>query len=458
MNYRYIFSFLVSGLLLFSTACEEYVDVNESPNNPTSAPLNNIIVAAQVNFAGFLEGEDARLAGIWAQQFSGEDRQYAAYQVYNITTGAFSWFPPYIGTLQQLEIAIEEAEEVGNLSTAGMLKVIKGATFGTLTSLYGDIPFTEALQAPEITDPVYDEQEVVYAGVQAILDDAISDLSSGQGSILTDILGDGDEQAWLEAAHTYKARFYLHVGNYAQAAEQAQLGLSSPANNLVMQHGDVFEGNINLYFDFIVLNRAGYMEANAAFLPRLLDPATDVYRGNEKTDETGRLNFYYVPTEAGYNINTTDEGIFARTAPFTILSYRENQLILAEALLRQSAPDVEGSLEALNDVRAVNEELFPEGTYEAYNLEDFEAGGIANTGQTSAQAALLQEVLEERYATLFGQIEVFNDLRRTDNALGLTPTTGTRFPQRFLYPTEEQTANENAPDLPDLFEPTDVNK
>jgi hypothetical protein len=457
MNYKNIFSFL--ALLLFSTACEDYVDEsNISPNNPTSAPLNNIIVAAQVNFAGFMEGEDARLAGMWAQQFSGEDRQYSAYQVYNITTEAFSWFPPYIGTLQQLEIAIAEAEEVGNRSTAGMLKVMKGATFGTLTSLYGDIPFTEALQAPENSDPVYDEQAVVYAGVQTILDEAIADLSTGQGSILTDILAGGDEEAWLQAAHTFKARFYLHVGDYTQAVEQAQIGLSNPENNLVMQHGDVFGGNINLYFDFLVLNRAGYMEANEAFLPLLLDSTTTVYRGNEKTDETARLNFYYVPTETGYNINTTEEGIFDRDAPFTILSYRENQLILAEALVRQSAPDVEGSLEALNDVRAVNEELFPEGTYEAYDQEDFEAGGIANTGQASAQAALLQEVLEERYATLFGQIEVFNDLRRTNNALGLTPTTGTTFPQRFLYPTSELTANENAPELPDLFEPTDVNQ
>jgi hypothetical protein len=432
MKYKNIFSFLVSGLLLFATSCEDYIeDVNISPNNPTEAPLNNVIIAAQVNFGAFMEGEDARLASMWTQQTSGEDRQYSAYHIYNLTTEAFSWFYPYIGTLQQLDIAIEEAEAIDNRSTAGMLKTMKAATFGTLTSLYGDIPFSEALQAPEVTNPVYDEQEAVYAGVQAILDEAIADLSTGQGTIIADILGGGDAEAWLEAAHTYKARFYLHVGDYSQAASQAEQGLSSPANNLEMEHGEVTEGNVNLWFDFLVLNRAGYLQANNAFLPRLLDPETDVYRGNEKTDESARFEFYYdAPDEGGYVINTKDvesgdPGIFRRNASFTILSYRENQLILAEALLRQASPDVEGALEALNDVREVNEELFPEGSYEAYELGDFETGGIANTGQGTTREALLQEVLEEKYASLFGQIEVFNDLRRTDNALGLTPASGT---------------------------------
>ncbi|MBW3544437.1 MAG: SusD/RagB family nutrient-binding outer membrane lipoprotein [Bacteroidetes bacterium] len=465
MRYKNIFSLLVSGVVLLSTACQDFVeDVNISPNSPTDAPLANIIVATQVNFGAYMEGEDARLAGMWTQQFTGVDRQYAAINNYTVSTEGFDWFFPYVGVLQQADLAIAKAEELENRSTAGMLKVIQAAMFGTMTSLYGDIPFTEALQGPDLSDPAYDDQATVYAGVQAMLDEAIADLSTEQGAIITDILGGGNKTTWLEAAHTYKARFYLHVGDHAKAAEHAGQGISSPANNITIKHGDVNSGNMNLYYDFLELNRSGYLLATNAVLPRLLDETSDTYRGNAKTDDSVRFEHIYTVTDAGYELNTAEGGMFAMNAPFTLLSFRENQLILAESLLRLPSADAEGALAALNSVRAANNALYDTNTedeedlYEAYVLSDFDPEtGIANTGQATAEAALLQEILEEKYVVLVGQIEAFNDLRRTDNALGIVPVTGSQLPQRFLYPTSEVTANENFPGLEDLFTATDVN-
>ena len=47
---------------------------------------------------------------------------------------------------------------------------------------------------------------------------------------------------------------------------------------------------------------------------------------------------------------------------------------------------------------------------------DFNAGGIENPTATALTPvrALLREILEERYVTFMGQIEGFNDVRRTD--------------------------------------------
>ena len=50
-------------------------------------------------------------------------------------------------------------------------------------------------------------------------------------------------------------------------------------------------------------------------------------------------------------------------------------------------------------------------------MADLAEGGIAGRPGESAEDALLHEILEEKYASLVGQIEVFNDLRRTDNYL-----------------------------------------
>jgi len=102
--------------------------------------------------------------------------------------------------------------------------------------------------------------------------------------------------------------------------------------------------------------------------------------------------------------------------------------------------------------------MYPDGTYEDFALTDFEPGGIEDNGKGNVIGNMLYEVLEEKYTSLIGQIEVFNDMSRTDNYLGLAPTTGGQLPERFLIPQAEIDGNTNAPSpIPDLFEPTWAN-
>ena len=72
---------------------------------------------------------------------------------------------------------------------------------------------------------------------------------------------------------------------------------------------------------------------------------------------------------------------------------------------------------------------------------------------------MLKEILIERYLTLVGQIEQYNDVRRTKNYLGITPVKGTKIPQRFFYAQSEINTNPNTPavNASDLFVETPVN-
>ena len=77
--------------------------------------------------------------------------------------------------------------------------------------------------------------------------------------------------------------------------------------------------------------------------------------------------------------------------------------------------------------------------------------------------ALHREILEERYVSFFGQIEGFNDMRRTQNEtevrVPVTPNTGPQLPQRFLYPQSEIDRNSSAPSpIPGIFIKTPVNQ
>ncbi len=223
------------------------------------------------------------------------------------------------------------------------------------------------------------------------------------------------------------------------------------------------------------------LNADGAYAVSLLDTSSARYRGNSKTDEIARFNYLYqsglntggldpnVQTDFDWGNDPSEDGFFAANARFPIVTYQENLLIIAEANLKQATPDPDMSLDALNTFRQY---LGGESTtyiksgywgrgfqYDDYTLADFAAGGIANPGTLTTQQALLTEVLEERYITFIGQTEQFNDVRRTKNFLGITPITGTKLPQRFLYPQSEINTNPNTPKLSsgDLFTETAVN-
>src|SRR5437763_1150104 len=85
--------------------------------------------------------------------------------------------------------------------------------------------------------PTHDPQASVYAAVQAKLDTALTLLGgSGAGPGSADLVYKGDKTKWTQAAHTLKARFYLHLAevdnsNYARALAQAQQGIAASAND-----------------------------------------------------------------------------------------------------------------------------------------------------------------------------------------------------------------------------------
>lgn len=481
-----IFSISAISVLLLASSCKKIVeDVNINPNSPTDAPSNLILNGAQVSSIVLYEADWARLGGMWSQSFTGEDRQYTSLNNYVTTAGDYdnTWSTAYRGVIAPCNIIIGKETVTNNKIMIGIAQVMKAQAFGTLAALFGDIPFSEADDPAQFPTPKFDKQSDVYAGVQSLLDEAITNLSSGVGVSpgAKDIFYNGTTASWVAAANTLKARFYLHTKNYTAAAAAAAEGITDAADNMMARHGSAYNSDFNLYYSFCVYDRDSYMGADEAVAPALLDPANAKYRGNSKTDEDARFNYLYVPNggigyHPVYELNvlcdfdwgnpTADNGFFGGTTSFPLVTYEENQLILAEADMRNGS--FANALTALNDYRTYLNGGGYIGAgyvagypikYEAYVDADFETGGIENHG-LSKDEALLAEIIEEKYVTLIGQIEQFNDVRRTKNAIGLTPVTGSSLPQRFFYPQSEINTNKNTPSqvTGDLFNATDVNK
>lgn len=104
---------------------------------------------------------------------------------------------------------------------------------GTLTSLWGDIPFSEAGNQELFPKPKFDKQLDVYTKVQSLLDSAIANLGANVGINpgTKDLFCGGSRTSWIKAAYSLKARFYLHTKEYPKANTNA-LGINSPSGDM----------------------------------------------------------------------------------------------------------------------------------------------------------------------------------------------------------------------------------
>lgn len=469
---------IILSSIFWLASCNELVDgLNENPNSPTTASYQYILTGAEVGNIVLQTGETARKAGIFCGYYTGIDRQHLGFSQYGVTTSDFDseWNNVYVDVVANAIAAEAAAKDDGVEGvTLGVTQVVRAMALGTATSLWGDIPFDEAGQ-PDIEAPSFEGQVSAYAKLQSLLDEAITNLGAGTGRPTSgsEIYLDGDPIAWTEVANTMKARYYMHTGEFDKAYAAAQNGISSPANSLLSPHGTAAE-NANLNYTFFAVEVRQSDLVVSEFMTSLIAPdaATSPdfskYRGNAKTDETGRYNFLFKTTSFGIQPNTDANAFAAINASASLVTFEENSLILAEAGFRTAGFDK--GLEHLNDYRSylaaggyLTNAAPADVQYDPYDAADFANGGLENPDGISADNALLREILEERYVTLFGQIEGFNDTRRTADAatvrVPVVPNTGSTLPQRFLYPTTEIDRNPNVPKpVPGFFDPTAVNQ
>lgn len=397
------------------------------PNRPTSANREQLLMAVQASQIVQQTGAIARIAAMWTQQMAGTDRQYITLGNYDITeddfTGQFSRV--YTGGgLLDMRRAAAEAEEEGDRVFAGVMKVWEALTIGTAASIWGAIPYSEAVG--EVEQPKLDSQADVYAAVQTLLDQAIADLNSGQGSGpgAADLIYGGDAAKWAEAAYTLKARFYLHLAesdaaNYGRAATAAQNGISTPDNDF-LTYQSAKPGEENVWYQFMYRARDSYIRPGA-FLVDLLaarnDPRLDDYFSRNAEGD-------YVGADPGQTVSASHSLLSAtRGSPEfqqPLITWAENELILAEAAFESS--DEPTAQFHLNEVRT--------------------EVGLANVSLSGA--ALFEEIMTEKYISLFQNIEVWNDYKRTCLP-AITPVDGGPVPGRLLYGTAERNANSNIP-------------
>ena len=466
-----IFSLILVASMLVLPSCEIPTDLNDNPNEITLQDVdpNLFLNGAQLANIMVQNSHLNRISGMFSGQLVGYTSLYSNIYGYSLSTVESNdeWRGCYTGVLTNVR-HIRNATDDKLL--VGMSKVVEAHAVGTLAILMGDVPYSEV--GGEIEDPKFDSQKEVLAAMTSLLDDAISDLGSASSRPESyDIYYGGDKDKWIAAAYTLKARYALIQKDYSSALTAANSGISSSADDMnFIPRGDaaVSEGDKNLFNAILAGSRAGDIGNRDSYLLELLNDSTSAHRGNAKTDETARHNYYKIDETSGDG----NLGVIERFEPMPMVTYFENQLIKAEAAARTSFAD---GLGHLNEYRAwlasggrLNDTFNDSANilYEAYDAADFADGGMENLDGLSAADALLREIIEERYVSGFGTYMPFNDHRRLRGEgktnlivpFPLNTTAASEHVERIPYAQDEIASNSTIDEDPGLYAKTEVNQ
>jgi len=465
---------ILALLIIFSFSCEDLnEDINANPNDILTTDVEDklFLTGAQLANIQLQLGHLNRISGMYSGQLIGFSSLYSNIYGYALSTveSNSEWFALYVGVLNNMRLLQDNST---NTQLVGIAQIIEGHAFGTAASLWGGIPYSEAGN-PEIEDPTFDSQVSVYNAAIQKLNSGISTLQSASSSSLSqDIIFGGNKDKWIEAAHTLVARFSLHKKDYAGAISAANSGISSASGDMKFNPPATQTGDTNLFATILNGSRAGDLGNSSggqeSFLLQLLSNDYSTNRNHAKTDETARYGYYKINSTSG----SANTGIIAEDEPQNMVTYFENELILAEAKARQGS--LADGLTHLNNVRSwlnsggnLNSNHSSNSyKYEAFVASDFSSGGIENQDGVDANTAFLREVIEERYVSGFGMHMPFNDarrLRKSDSAYSvpfvLVGGPNPPYPERMPYAATELNSNSNAPaEDPGIFTKTEVNQ
>ena len=212
-NLKIKFTALVAVVLLAS--CNEFLDINKDPNNPTEAPLNTILPYSQVNMFNSFGIGTAGISELLSV-YSHFTVQRGDHDDYKIQANEFSlgeaWDNMYTISLPDLNQMIEQGHAENRPAYSGIAKLLKAHMFSLMVDIWGDIPYSEAGDPVNFKFPHFDDDEAIYASLFDLIDSGIADLNAeGPSPGTDDLVYAGDKTKWIKYANSLKLNMYNKV-------------------------------------------------------------------------------------------------------------------------------------------------------------------------------------------------------------------------------------------------------
>lgn len=200
-------SFLLAFAVLWVSACETFdMELQENPDVLTlaSADVNLLFNTVQFTFRNQYNS-----LGFTTDQTM---RMVAQFNRYNTGQGSMNgeWSQVYT-TGTQLAGLQAFAENEGFTYHYGAAQIMHAAMYLNIVDYIGTAVFSEANQPEEFPNPGLDAGADIYAGITAMLDEGIANVSAGGQAPTTDFYYRGDADGWVKFANTLKLRMAVQT-------------------------------------------------------------------------------------------------------------------------------------------------------------------------------------------------------------------------------------------------------
>jgi len=422
-------------VVAFSNACtKDFEEINTNPNQAEEVPLTNVLLSATTQGVRRIHGAGMNMtyAGLWAQHYA--KIQYIDEDWYEFRSDALTayWDGLYAGPLADLQDILNRADNPSNMRAAAL--TLKSYHFGVITDMWGEAPYSEALDPDRTVNPSYDSQENIYAGIIADLETASAMWGQADALGVGDVIYGGDVALWKKYTNSLLAR-YLNRAKHKNPAYVTKLAalLSNPDNliasngeNALMSYPDITPTGSNpLYNDKYNSGRNDHAVSKTLVDLMTGDPRLPVYAEvNNAGIYVGQPNGTVEPSpfSAVSQIGAKFRDDFA--APSYLFTYAEVLFIYAEAVVSKMAY-----------LEAINASVEQQGV--AGDQAFLDAVGAAFDADAD------RAIATQKWIALFGDgTEAFTEFRRTGFPseiveVPLSGFPGQGVPKRFPYPTSE---------------------
>lgn len=284
MKSKILLTVALSGMLLSS--CNDWLDVNHSPNNALQSTVTNDLLLSSVqNNINYL-----RIAGSSNMHFMSQHwtKSGDVSGTYTFLTGLVMpqnfdtfWDNRY-EILANIKVIEDNAIANEDAGYEGIAKTLKTVLFRELVDMFDNVPYTEAALGSEALAPKYDKGADIYADLLKQMDRALEcfdnvlgDAGYTTGALKTaDIMFHGDFKAWKRYAASLKLSLLMRISNVQDVSAQVKALVD-----------DV------MYIDENVTNNPGYYKNDDK-----MNPLYEVW-GYTYLDREYSYHKYYVPTE-----------------------------------------------------------------------------------------------------------------------------------------------------------------
>jgi len=443
------------GLVVIISCSKRFDDLNVNPNSPSDVPSQMLLANVMVSSAYSLELRSSLIiTDQWAQYT--KSTTYMEEDTYNARNDRMDavWSTLYNQAFEDCILAIEKAKKDGQPDNEAIGLIMKGFIGYNLTTLFGDVPYSQACQASQnIITPAYDSQLSVLNSVVADLDNAIALIGTTTDAPVVEELSSydyvygGRMDRWKMFANGLKLRIYLTM-NAGGVDKTAEI-------NSILAGSDIFQSAADeAKIIYTTSSNPVYQWVNPSSSRRTdfrMSSTIVSYMIGSSVDSTNpadaRLTVYANPVESGTDslkyvggrngetggitTNSTIGSFYSANSPFYLMTYSELLFIKAEM-----------------------------DTTNATKYQDAVTASFVQNGLTATEANLMladpkflfnaanggRLVGEQKWVALFGQgNEAFTSWRRTGYPK-LTPsanaTTINGFvPRRIAYNTDEHNLN-----------------